>query len=334
MSSIEYFGDQAAGIDLTGRKYRITVPLVGVNDDLFDGLPSRIPLGCDAFLVRLDEAESERLRLANLSDEAHSYWTVGHRLEILNVRADQVYEEWQLLEAQFNLVVRRPLTILGSVLDRLVDGTWVRGGMFHLPENYAWFEDFPAERFETLKSLREGMNGTNDAPIVRAADLYSQAVKSMNRGERDNAFILSAVALETLLGYKLNTEISFKLSLRATVLEGGNSERVLRRIRKLYSIRSSVVHSGKHATFTDVTHIQQALMRFVPTMAALSEDLGSYDSAIAHLDELAWNRQLEPSAVLTESGWWSYVPLEACFDRTYGGFDDPDRLKRVWLFDD
>lgn len=331
---IEILGEGISCSDLTGSTYRITVPLVGVLDDQFCGLPDRISLGDNAFFVRLDEVESERLRHANLAQDESSYWTVGHRLEILNVQDDQVYEEWNLLEAQFLLVVRRPLTVLGSVLDRCIEGTWTRAGMFDIPQNVTWFQDFPADRFETLRSLREGMRGFNGESIARAADLYCQSVKSFDRGERDNAFILSAVALETLLGYKLTSEISFKLSLRAAALEAGSSVSVIRRIKKLYATRSSVVHSGKHATFADVTHIQQALMRFIPSMVALSQDRGGYEEAIAHLDELAWNRNLDRSPVLTEDGWWSYVPLDDCFERTYDGFDDPERLRRVWLFDD
>lgn len=192
----------------TQRRYRITVPLVGVDDYLFASLPGRIPLGCNAYFVRLDEAESSRLISANFS-ENDDYWTIGHRIEILEVPVDRVYNEWNLLEAQFQLVVRRPLTVLGSVLDRHAEDIWRRGGMLDIPDYVSWYQDSPENRFQTLRKPREGMNGFNVAPIERAANLYSQSVKAFARNELDNSFVLAAIALETLLGYGLTSEITF-----------------------------------------------------------------------------------------------------------------------------
>lgn len=330
---MEYDEEDISAAEIEGRKYRITVPLAGIDDGVFKSFPSRVPLGGDAYIARLNKRESTRLTNAHYPDSSSFYQSINHRLEILNVSAYEVYEAWNLLEAQFGLVLRRPLSVKGAVLDRQVDGIWRRGGHLNVPESSDWFDDFPVDRLETLRSLREGMGGFNGEPVARAADLYSQSIKALSRNERDNAFILSAVALETLLGFNLNTEISYRIALRATALEGGSSKTVFFRTRKLYSVRSSVVHSGKHASFTDVTHMQQALMRLIPSMSALSKDFGGYERAIDHLDELAWNRNRVPSSVISGGGWWSYVPLAQCFDRNYNGFDDPNRSSRVWLFD-
>jgi hypothetical protein len=315
------------------RRYRITAPVKGFPDDSLSHLPGRIALGGSAYLVRLDEAETERLGSANLPDHERDWVRIGHRIEILDVPVRESYSAWGLLEAQMLLVVRKPLPIVAVVLDRKVDGVWKRGGTLDIDEHNGWMNDYPSARFETLRRLRDGMGSIVDETVLRSMELYVQSIYSYWRAEFDNSYMLAAVSFETLLGGSLTTAVSYRLALRAAILEGGGDGGVFDRIKALYDLRSKLVHSGKSVSFTSLVHMHQVLMRLIPTMGALTNEAGSYNEAIEHLDRLARSRFVDPLLAVSGAGWWSYVNLGECFARSYERYDGAARERHIFLHD-
>lgn len=314
------------------RRYRVTLPLInfadrplhGYNDvDPGSGYLGRVDLGRNAVLVKLDEIESSRLSRELLQEEYDGYWPIDHRLEILDVPTAEIYQEATLLLRQFMLVVRAPVPVVRAVVDYKVGGTHYRGGYIALDTSTRNHHGFPRSRIETLKALRVGMGSNLPQAVLRSLDHYDHSVRSLWRSDLDDAFVMAAVGFESLLGHKLDSEISYRLCLRATRLCRGGKD-LFKALRTLYSLRSKIVHGGKSATGENVTHLQQALMRLIPSVAALSQECGSYDEAMATLDALALGSgQAEPRTI-SSSGWWSYVPIEACLNwpATEAGVED------------
>lgn len=301
------------------RRYRVTLPLINFGDrplfGFYDapalGYAGRVDLGRDAVLVKLDESESSRLARDLLPEDHEGCWSIDHRLEILDVPTTEIYQEATLLLRQFMLVVRAPVPVVRAVVDYKVGGTYYRGGYIALDTSTRNSHGFPRSRIETLKALRVGMGSKLPQAVLRCLDHYDHSVRSLWRGEFDDAFVMAALGFESLLGHKVYSEISYRLCLRATRLCRGGED-LFKALRALYARRSKIVHGGEGATRENVTHLQQALMRLIPSVAALTQECGSYERAIAILDALAFGaEQVEPRTVAS-SGWWSYVPIEAC----------------------
>ena len=296
------------------RVYRITAPLVDFS--LKDGelLPGRIDLGCSAILARLNAEESTRLKTSSIAESDHHLHGIDFRLELLNVHPNEAFRQWQLLVHEFMLIMREPLSVLTVVLDRHDGGVWRRGGWMWVQQTIRWSHGFPAERLAVLRNLRIGMGPKPPAQVTRALDHYERSVDALWRGDFDSALVMGALSLESLLGYGFTSEVSYRLSLRAATLVGSSND-VFEYMRKLYSLRSGVVHGGKSANFEQATKMQQALMRLVPAVAALVHEIGTYEGAMQTLDEIAVDRSVPLPATIQEAGWWSYVPLVECFQR-------------------
>src|SRR5581483_10386191 len=81
---------------------------------------------------------------------------------------------------------------------------------------------------------------------------FQWAGRAQVEQRRDEAFLLYAIALESLLlGRDIKTELSYQLGLRCAHLGGGpaieDRRLVLEQIASLYNVRSATVHSGSFA---------------------------------------------------------------------------------------
>lgn len=311
MPGVEFSYDMDPS-EVADRTYRVTAPLSGFELDQSEALPDRVDLGNGAVLARLDEQESERLEAATSWDSMR-WGDIGYRLELHGVRAAEAHRQWRLLIHQFLLVVREPLSIVGVVLDRHVGGVWRRGGYMNVAPSTRWSRPFPSDRLATLAALRTGLGTVSPTPVLRALEHYEHSIASLWMGDFDDALVLAALSFESLLGNGVRTEISYRLCLRAATLVGEDPVPVFTRLRKLYDLRSGVVHEGKRASLLDATHMQQALMRLIPSVAALTTEVGSYESALNALDSLALDRSVDLPDTIRRRGWWSYVPLAECF---------------------
>ena len=314
------------------RLYRITIPLVNFHSSDGGEFAGRTNLGCNAILANLNQGERDRLQENNSS--LNRWEVANHRLEVHDVRPGDVHDQLRLLLQSVLLVAREPIPVLDVVLDRKVDGVWRRAGDIRHPYGRSRYTyRFPADRIGTLRELREGMGLNPPKQVRRALDHYENSVYSLWRGEPDNALVLAALSFESLLGNNLFSEISYRLCLRAASLVETRPQFIFERLKKLYALRSGVVHGGKTATPTEATHMQQALMRLIPAVAALSTECGSYDTAMDLLDRRAYDSSIPAPRTISSGGWWSFVPLAECFDRELGPLERGFYQGAVWLFD-
>lgn len=307
------FDDPRDAARLRELRYRVTVPIANFFDEQARVHGERTELGMGAWLAPLNSVESERLHRVFGFDSPYLGASILHRLELHDVRAVDSIEQIRLLLSAFLLVVRQPVSTMAVVLDRFVEGQWTREGWADFESGAHSPLRFPRQRLATLRNLRNGLGLAPPKQILRALDHYRQSVTALWRGDFDSALVAGAISLETLLGNGIRTEISYRLCLRASTLVGYDGPKVFTTLKRLYDLRSGVVHGGKAATFEQATRLQQALMRMIPTVASLVEELGGYDHALRALDTLALDRTAPLPKTISQAGWWSYVPLAACW---------------------
>lgn len=119
-----------------------------------------------------------------------------------------------------------------------------------------------------------------------------------------------------LLGYRSPSEISKTIAQRAAhlVVEGEDRLDVFRALRKVYGVRSKLVHEGKEADAASVVLLQQFLMAALPAVAA-AHPIEKHDVLVAALDEANF-REPEVLRAVQAAQWARYVPI-ASLCRSY-----------------
>ncbi len=90
---------------------------------------------------------------------------------------------------------------------------------------------------------------------------------------REESFLQHAIALECLLGDKETNEITYKLATRCAHLIGTTPDKrkeIASDIKKLYGVRSKIVHSGR----TDMTDLQLSKLRVYVRLALIGVLIG------------------------------------------------------------
>jgi len=123
-------------------------------------------------------------------------------------------------------------------------------------------QDFDLSEIDDDKSTRIGLSRIKelmskpakselDRSIIAAARIAGKAQFAVRR---EDAFLLFAIALESLIvGGNEKTDLTYKLSARCAHLLGDNLQtriRIRDMVKKLYGIRSGIVHRGQ-ASFPD-----------------------------------------------------------------------------------
>jgi Apea-like HEPN len=294
---------------------RVTVPLFNtwLEDD---GTDSLVDLGRGARIVKLHDREKRRIC---------EYWglepewaAVDWRLEVHNLAHGDLEARAREVLDQMTLVVREPAQWRSFALDRYEGGVWTRRGV-----SWASFEvqqkltNLPLERLETLRVLRQNMPDIIDEQTRLAMSFYAESVRELWASDRQKALVLAAIALECLLGDAGRDGLTTKFATRGThlVCQGDGATELFGRLRKIYAARSNVVHRGRPADFSAVTHLQQFLMRAIPSMMKLCADTGGHTNALAALDSASFVPTPSVAALMGQGSWWSFVDAAACVAR-------------------
>jgi hypothetical protein len=162
-----------------------------------------------------------------------------------------------------------------------------------------------------------------DAPVELSLDYYAKSITdcptvqgSNRQGDVRKGLISAAIAWEVLLGERVQTEITFRLSQRGAILvtDGNAGIRVAERLRRLYGQRSALLHAGEEPTLEQIIQLQQFLMRALPSMVELSGRAGGYRNAIGLLDQAPYRRDAELERLLSDAeGWWAFVDVASLF---------------------
>lgn len=311
---------------------RLTIPLRGLllDEAGYQAGEGRIPLTPDVFLVVLDSAEVQRLY-------EYNYETIGYRLEIFNALPDswdprKYWDEgWHgsggrnltaaaeamkkataVLDCQA-LVCRRPLSPFSFLVDRF-DGTiWRRET--HLRDSYvgegAPGGRFPEARLVTWGALVGPVTSLSKGRVRLALDLYGQSIAASARRDPDVAFLQGAIALEVLLGGDRN-ELTHRIATRGAFLVAkapSDRQAVHAELKRLYTARSGLVHSGKSPSPADYVLLQQFLMAAIPR--AVATGLSGQD-LVAALDAAVFGEQSpQLSTLWTSAAWWSYCDFRS-----------------------
>lgn len=307
--------------------------VIGPDGRIIEG---RMELAPDVWLGYLDAGEASRVSQA----VGMRYPVQGYRLELHNVkvaydpgvsRVDlrpgshvsdfidiRPLQTVERLLGLLSLAVRMAPLWPSVVYDRLVEGTWVRdqiapayGGF--PPYRYSYL---PLSRIETWKRLIQNWPHHMSETIDQSLSFYYQSV--VDRPESPAKSLTSAaIAFESLLGRGLTTELRHRLSQRAAMLvaRGAEAKTLYGFVRGWYDIRSSLVHDAKHPDPEVPVRFDQFLMRAIPSMARLSELVGSHSKAVQVLDDALFERAPELDRLFDETGWWNYVDVLEAFKR-------------------
>jgi hypothetical protein len=118
---------------------------------------------------------------------------------------------------------------------------------------------------------------------------FQWAGKASVEPRKEEAFLLFAISLESLLLRKNDKEITETLALRLAHLISGPKTRLIvyRDMKRLYEIRSGIVHSGS----VDVGEDQLSEIRYYTRLALLTMLCDSRFSGITKHDDLVdWFR--------------------------------------------
>ena len=263
-------------------------------------------------LASLDEAESDRIQKSMGSHRYLAQW----RLEVFNPKTLERGEIFKEIEHYMSLLccVYRgsPKGIVN--LDEFRNGVWVRReycGMLPGSEGYALL---PLERVPRWGALIENFPRNLTRNIQIALSYFREAIAERRDWKHSKAMLSAAIAFESLLGENVKSEITFRLSQRGAILTsaGEGAELVFKTLRKLYSIRSKLVHEGKSVDKQSVVRMEQFLMRAIPSMAALVMKAGSARRAVELLERAPFVRD-EILCGVSEGDpvhhWWASVNL-------------------------
>lgn len=305
------------GVDLKPGSLRATVPLYAtwVIDSGALEVSGRFQIGPEVILARLNASESERIR---------RYWAgrlppPAWRLEVHGVDASNlagVELSVRRAIAQLSLAVRVSPWWVAIAVDRWNGTNWVRLGSCGTGGGVEGTTHIPVERLKTANVLRQRWRGNLPNQVWQSLDYYHESVLELWRVHLGKALLMASISFESLLGGGLSSELSYRLALRGALLvaTGDDTTLVHKRLRSIYGRRSKVVHEAQDADFATVTHLQQYLMRALPSMVELLNSAGGYEKAIALIDESVFAVQPELMALMDASpDWWSYVDVAACF---------------------
>jgi hypothetical protein len=306
------------------RSVRLTVPLVNTSV-IVDGAPlvGRIEVTPRVVLGSLDDSEEARVESAL----ALPQYTVRYRLEIHGHQLRMDLGASTIRNRDAETVIRRHLAMLScavrmaprwvsAVADELLEGRWKRvawvgyggGGQ---RERHA---NLPSERLRTWGRLLENWPAEGlDARLYLALEYYADSVADF-REHPSKSLMSAAIALETLLGGDLLTQIARGLSQRGGLLVARGEEALFisRRLKTWYTARSKLVHGGRLPSQDVVVGLHRFLMRAIPSMAALMQVTGGHEEALRALDEAVFVHVSEVDS-LFEAGnrWWDFVPAAA-----------------------
>lgn len=306
-------------------EFRITVPLywAGVSADGYTVRPQRWVLAPDVELVRLDEAETDRLVRGGLE-------FTQLRLEVFGIKP-RIPEGWPtVVEPEspgqghsqigravtrilnlHSLVVRVPFRAASAVIDQFDGSVWRRVGRLggQLPLRRGGGASYMPERRLGTWSTLLGQWPSNRPKLDLALDLHARSVEARWDRNYREALLAAATSTEVLFSEDAQ-EVTHKISQRAAQLvsPGAAGVTTFRRIKKLYGLRSKVVHSGSPADDQACTEWQQFLMAAIPRAAAYA---GSDKQLIEDLDFAGFERSTELSAI-DGNGWWSYCDYLKC----------------------
>ena len=168
-----------------------------------------------------------------------------------------------------------------------------------------------AERMETWAKLVQNWPYVGlDSQIYLALRYYTESIATF-REDNESSLAMAAISLETLLGGDLVSDITRSLAQRGAALtaQGEDAVKVYKQLKKLYRVRSKLVHEGKSPTEEDLVNIHRFLMRALPSMAALIQKVGTHKRVLELLDESLLARRADVDYLFeTENRWWDYVP--------------------------
>lgn len=294
---------------------RVTVPLFNMwlLDHGDEPAQSKIDLGRGAMVVKLHDRE--RRRICGYWDLDPELAPLHWRLEVHDISLGDLEARAREVLDQMTLVVREPAQWRSLLLDRYEDGVWIRRGVswtsFEVP-NY--MTEIPLAALETLRALRENMPDVVDEQTRLALSFYAESVRELRTADLQKALLLAAIALECLFGDAGRDGLTTKFATRGThlVCQGEGAMELFDRLKKIYAARSNVVHQGRPADFSAVTHLQQFLMRAIPSMMKLCADTGGRARALAALDSASFVPSPSVAALMGQGSWWSFVDAAAC----------------------
>ncbi len=262
-------------------------------------------------LAKLNRRESDRV-----SRSLANPYAGGWRIEMFGIESNDPSEVAEIVKRRFALLscTQRLAPTYHAVLDRYDadHGQWVRvvplwGGA---GARQASLSDSRLDRWGELVAAWPVETGER---IYISLDFFRESIIERQSGSLPKALLTLAVAFEALIGDGLDGEITYRLCQRASLLvtSGDNAVRTMARIKKLYGARSRLVHDGKTPTLETVTHLQQYMMRAIPSLARLSEACGGIKPALTVLDRAPFERdsRLDALVALGEESWWSKVDV-------------------------
>jgi len=302
----------------------MTVPLFRTwfNDEHGARLTRRYEVAPTVVLAPLDEAEQQRIcdsLVLTVNDDRPYYRLELHDVELTGSPHADTYGEASVIELEtvlglLSCVVRLAPTWPTAVFDEH-DGTrWVRRGWAFVRGGFetrmAPPSTIPWSRLESWSDLVTNWPPANVERVELALGFYYRSVIDRPTAPY-KALASAAIAFEILLGGQLQLELSHRMSTRGALLvERDKPEEVYRLLKSWYGMRSKLVHQGERPSHEKVIRFQQFLMRAIPSMARLTQSLGSYNRAIEALDLAPFRRQEELDGLFTdEPAWWRRVDV-------------------------
>lgn len=205
-----------------------------------------------------------------------------------------------------------------SVLADVWNGEyWVRIGPIQFTYsawNHLTTSIFTTTRLPTWGALIEHWPAEPTGQLDFALDLYLDSVRERQRqalraAPVDKAMLSAAVALEVLLGYHSPNELSKTIAQRCAhlVAAGDDAHDVFRVVKKLYGVRSKLVHEGKATDTRSLTLLQQLFMAVLPAVAS-AHPMTRHDELTTALD-LANFTKVAMISQIRSSQWAQYVPI-------------------------
>ena len=305
---------------------RITVPVpsaaILTEDRYLIDYPYRVSLLPGIELTYLHEEERDRLNDGPYGIHA------CFRLEIFQVAPesgfdyfdDGVQEQLTGLVrstlSKLSLCVRGYFNVSYAVVDQFDGSVWRR--MQHLnvrePLRQLGFSHIPVSRLDTWSGLLTHWPSQPDPALALALQYYCESLLDRAQKDYHRAVVSAAIATEVLFGER-GGEITYRISTRAAqlVATGEDAVMVQKAIKKLYKIRSGVVHSGKGASKSVVDLWHQFLMCAIPSIAAWP---GSLVNLRETLDRASFTRDVDLDVVTNSDGWWNYCDFVYCLKRS------------------
>lgn len=170
----------------------------------------------------------------------------------------------------------------------------------------------PVERLRSWGDLIDNWPDEPDESLNLALAYYRESVLQRRARRLSSAIVSAAIATEILFG-DVNSELTHRISVRSAQLvsAGEDAIRVQQVVKKLYALRSKVVHTGKGADVHRVDLWHRFLMHAIPAVAAWG---GSLDSLRRALDESTFIRSDDLARLQVRGEWWGFCDFVSCLD--------------------